>query len=60
MGKTSTGAGGRNATNKNKKMAPGPQRLLKEPDIYAIYDHLCEKCRAHCDGYVHLTCGREG
>ena len=19
---------------------------------------LCEKCRKHCDGFVHLTCGR--
>jgi hypothetical protein len=41
-------------------MAPGPQRLLKEVDINAIYDSLCEKCKAHCDGFVHLTCGREG
>ncbi len=21
---------------------------------------MCAKCRAHCDGFVHLTCGREG
>jgi hypothetical protein len=21
---------------------------------------LCSKCREHCDGYVHLTCGRGG
>lgn len=43
-----------------KKMAPGPQRLLKEADINAIYESLCDKCRVHCDGFVHLTCGREG
>lgn len=47
-------------TQAGKKMAPGPQRLLKEPDINAIYDQLCDKCKAHCDGFVHLTCGREG
>ena len=47
-------------TQAGKKMAPGPQRLLKEPDVNAIYDQLCEKCKAHCDGFVHLTCGREG
>jgi hypothetical protein len=47
-------------TTAGKKMAPGPQRLLKEPDINAIYDQLCEKCKKHCDGFVHLTCGREG
>lgn len=41
-------------------MAPGPQRLLKEVDINSIYDQLCAKCRSHCDGFVHLTCGREG
>jgi hypothetical protein len=43
-----------------KKMAPGPQRLLKEADINSIYDSLCDKCKKHCDGFVHLTCGREG
>ena len=47
-------------TQAGKKMAPGPQRLLKEADVNAIYDQLCEKCKAHCDGFVHLTCGREG
>ena len=41
-------------------MAPGPQRLLKEVDINAIYDSFCQKCKNHCDGFVHLTCGREG
>ena len=47
-------------TAQAKKMAPGPTRLLKEADINIIYDQLCAKCRAHCDGFVHLTCGREG
>ena len=39
---------------------PGPLRLLKEEDISIIYDSLCTKCKKHCDGFVHLTCGREG
>ncbi len=47
-------------TQMGKKMAPGPQRLLKEADVNAIYDSLCDKCKAHCDGFFHLTCGREG
>jgi hypothetical protein len=47
-------------TTAGKKMAPGPQRLLKEADINSIYDSLCDKCKKHCDGFVHLTCGREG
>jgi hypothetical protein len=47
-------------TSAVKKMAPGPTRLLKEVDVNAIYDSLCTKCRSHCDGFVHLTCGREG
>ena len=55
LGKTSS-----SKTTQSKKMASGPQRLLKEPDMSAIYDQLCEKCRRHCDGFVHLTCGREG
>lgn len=33
---------------------------MKEEDINAIYDDLCVKCKKHCDGFVHLTCGREG
>ena len=55
MDKTST-----KTSTQSKKMAPGPQRLLKEGDINQIYDSLCTKCKAHCEGYVHLTCGREG
>lgn len=54
LGKT----GGKTA--QAKKMASGPQRLLKEVDVNAIYDQLCDKCKLHCDGFVHLTCGREG
>jgi len=41
-------------------MAPGPQRLLQEPDIEIIYPDLCKKCKAHVEGFSHLTCGREG
>lgn len=55
MGKT---AG--KSTNASKKLMPGPLRLLKEEDINMIYDSLCTKCKKHCDGFVHLTCGREG
>jgi hypothetical protein len=33
MGKTFSGTGSKAGTNKNKKMAQGPQRLLKESDI---------------------------
>jgi hypothetical protein len=53
---------GKSATKSttSKKLAPGPQRLLKEADINEIYPSLCVKCRVHCDGFVHLTCGREG
>jgi len=47
-------------TTQSKKLTPGPQRLLKEADINQIYSQLCKKCKAHCDGYSHLTCGREG
>lgn len=43
-----------------KKLADAPTRLLKEVDINQIYSMLCQKCRAHCDGFVHLTCGRGG
>ena len=35
-----------------------PQRLLQEEDVNAIFDDLCPKCQAHCEGFVHLTCGR--
>ena len=43
-----------------KKLQDAPTRLLKEVDIDAIYNMLCPKCREHCDGFVHLTCGRGG
>lgn len=43
-----------------RKLQEAPQRLLKEKDIIEIADSLCEKCRTHCDGFVHLTSGRGG
>lgn len=43
-----------------KKLSDAPKRLLKEVDINQIYSSLCQKCKAHCDGFVHLTCGRGG
>ena len=43
-----------------KKLQDAPTRLLKEVDIIEIQDSLCETCRAHCDGFVHLTSGRGG
>jgi hypothetical protein len=43
-----------------KKLTDAPIRLLKEIDINQIYNQLCQKCRSHCDGFVHLTCGRGG
>jgi hypothetical protein len=41
-----------------RKLMEAPQRLLQEEDINTILDDLCPKCQAHCDGFVHLTCGR--
>ena len=35
-------------------------RLLSELHVNAIYPNLCNKCKAHCDGFVHLQCGRGG
>jgi nucleoside diphosphate kinase len=43
-----------------KKLTDAPTRLLKESDILAIQDRLCDKCREHCEGFVHLTSGRGG
>lgn len=43
-----------------KKMTDAPQRLLNENAINDIYEHLCKTCKAHCDQFVHLTCGRGG
>ena len=43
-----------------KKLHDAPIRLLKEVDINEIYSDLCTKCKDHCDGFVHLTCGRGG
>lgn len=41
-----------------RKLLEAPQRLLQEEDINTIVDDLCPKCQDHCDGFVHLTCGR--
>lgn len=41
-------------------MADAPLRLLKEWDVYSIYQNLCKKCQHHVDEFVHLTCGRGG
>lgn len=43
-----------------KKLTDAPQRLLNENAINDIYEALCKKCKAHCDQFVHLTCGRGG
>lgn len=54
LGKTGT------KSTQSKKLQAGPQRLLKEADVNQVYTSLCSKCKSHCDGFVHLTCGREG
>lgn len=42
-----------------RKLMDAPQRLLQEADINELLEQdLCDKCRAHCDGFVHLTSGR--
>lgn len=43
-----------------RKLQDAPIRLLKESDIIEIQDSLCDKCRDHCDSFVHLTSGRGG
>jgi len=59
-GSVSLGKTAGKSSTKVKKLMPGPLRLLKEEDINNIYSSLCPKCQKHCDGFVHLTCGREG
>lgn len=51
---------GTKTVNQVKKLQDAPIRLLKEVDIIEIQDSLCDTCRAHCDGFVHLTSGRGG
>jgi len=42
-----------------RKLMEAPQRLLEEEDINELMEQdLCQKCRDHCEGFVHLTCGR--
>jgi hypothetical protein len=41
-----------------RKLMEAPQRLLQEEDINDIMPDLCRKCQEHCEGFVHLTCGR--
>lgn len=43
-----------------RKLSDAPQRLLQEVDMEAIFDNLCEKCKKHCQEFVHLPCGRGG
>lgn len=54
------GGGNTKAATTTKRLGEPPLRLLKEVDVNAIYDSLCNKCKAHCDGFVHLQCGRGG
>ena len=57
--RSSAGGGGKTVMQV-KKLQDAPTRLLKEVDIIEIQDSLCDSCRAHCDGFVHLTSGRGG
>jgi hypothetical protein len=41
-----------------RKLMEAPKRLLEEEDINDILPDLCAKCQQHCEGFVHLTCGR--
>ena len=50
--------GGQKTVSTTRKLMEAPRRLLHEEDINAVIDDLCEKCQKHCDGFVHLTCGR--
>lgn len=50
--------GGQKTVSTTRKLMEAPRRLLHEEDINSIIDDLCEKCQKHCDGFVHLTCGR--
>ena len=36
-----------------------PLRNIDENGILLLWNHLCEKCRLHCESYVHLAAGRE-
>ena len=43
-----------------RKLYDAPTRLLKEVDMEQIINDLCDKCRTHCESFVHLPCGRGG
>ena len=43
-----------------RKLQDAPTRLLKETDMEQIFNELCDKCRKHCESFVHLPCGRGG
>jgi hypothetical protein len=43
-----------------RKLQDAPTRLLKETDVEQIFNELCDKCRKHCESFVHLPCGRGG
>jgi len=50
MGGTGTGSA---------KIQVAPLRLVDERGIIELWPHLCDKCKDHCENFVHLTCGRE-
>jgi nucleoside diphosphate kinase len=54
--KTGTSLG---STGGSGKLQMAPLRLIDEKGIIELWPELCEKCRDHCENYVHLTCGRE-
>ena len=58
MGSSMMKTGGGASVSKTTKLMEAPRRLLQEEDINEIMDDLCPKCQQHCDGFVHLTCGR--
>lgn len=49
---------GTGTISKTNKLMEAPKRLLQEEDINDIFQDLCPKCQHHCEGFVHLTCGR--
>lgn len=55
----STGNMGGKVIATTRKLMEAPTRLLEEEDINDLLEqNICDKCREHCEGFVHLTCGR--
>eukprot|EP01017_Pseudomicrothorax_dubius_P032150 TRINITY_DN4177_c0_g1_i1.p1 TRINITY_DN4177_c0_g1~~TRINITY_DN4177_c0_g1_i1.p1 ORF type:complete len:289 (-),score=75.85 TRINITY_DN4177_c0_g1_i1:40-906(-) len=46
-------------TNQVGKVKISPIRLLDENGVQEIWNHLCERCKEHCNTFVHLVSGRE-